>query len=506
MQIESLDDLQTLEDEIRVRLQQHNLESVLLGLRHYAEPVEAFVIAGTALFAVRHCTAGHHTPGSAALSWQELAPITGLVASYLLSHPIQFDQDVRQQFYDTNPAFLLATIAASQWPYKGDLFGEHARPIIIYDEIPKQIAGHANVPRFDIAGSFLRINGVSLTDFIDVGFAAYAGTYSNPTFFRGWFDKARQQGLNLPPDQDVLQVLQHLAADPKTLRKVWHRHRCDERRFAMYDLNPLFLYPVVRPWRQRRVPRPDDDRMISPLPSLIPYRMSTGVFYQLFNVYGEPFAQYFGHVFEAYVGEILKHSVAAGRLNSEADIRSRYSNGKVPDWVVVEGATAILIECKATRFSRAALTTGSAKAIDDSLKQSLKGLRQLYEFREACKAKRAGLEAFHRCGAFEPVLVTLEPLYHANRTLFRSYIDGKLAEGGTTNLPWLVVTMDELERLQPHLAAGTGLAEAVTQLRVDPFLKVQARLYEQTRLTYKDSFLYAKDIELYKRLGMSDGA
>jgi hypothetical protein len=64
--IESLDDLRALEEEIRLGLQKHNLESVLLGLRHYAEHMKAFVIAGTALFAVRHCTAGPHTPGSTA--------------------------------------------------------------------------------------------------------------------------------------------------------------------------------------------------------------------------------------------------------------------------------------------------------------------------------------------------------------------------------------------------------------------------------------------------------
>ncbi|MCA1604984.1 MAG: hypothetical protein LC775_05815, partial [Acidobacteria bacterium] len=125
---------------------------------------------------------------------------------------------------------------------------------------------------------------------------------------------------------------------------------------------------------------------------------------------------------------------------SEADIRKTYpeKKGKVSDWAVVDGTTAVLIECKAARFKRNALTMGDEGAVNDGLKQVMKGLRQLEEFAKACRAKRPGLERFHGCTTLEPVLTTLEPLYLVNSTFFREHIDGLLAAQGVTDLPWLI--------------------------------------------------------------------
>ncbi len=51
-----------------------------------------------------------------------------------------------------------------------------------------------------------------------------------------------------------------------------------------------------------------NDRIIAPLPDLIPYRVSTGIYYEMFNEYREDFSRFFGHLFEAYVERLLKAS------------------------------------------------------------------------------------------------------------------------------------------------------------------------------------------------------
>ena len=109
----------------------------------------------------------------------------------------------------------------------------------------------------------------------------------------------------------------------------------------------------------------------------------------MYNEYGLRFADYFGSLLQAYVGEILRNSVPSSTLTSEEAIRSTYpyDRGPVPDWIILEGNTAVLIECKSTRFSRAALATGSEDAIDSSLKQILKGLRQAIRFKKACQQR-----------------------------------------------------------------------------------------------------------------------
>jgi hypothetical protein len=176
----------------------------------------------------------------------------------------------------------------------------------------------------------------------------------------------------------------------------------------------------------------------------------------------------------------------------------------VPDWIIIDGTTAVLVECKATRFSKPALVTGEESAINDSLKQVIKGLRQLHWFREACIAKRPGLEVLHSCTDFKPLLLSLEPLYLVNSTFFREYIDGQLAPEGIVGLPWRILAVDQLEKLQPHLAEGVKLDEVLENLNRKQFDTILEEAHDKTGLTFKDSFLHSVSEELHRRLGIYD--
>ncbi len=193
---------------------------------------------------------------------------------------------------------------------------------------------------------------------------------------------------------------------------------------------------------------------------------------------------------------------------SEEDIRRKYSDqkGKVPDWVIIDGATTILVECKATRFSRAATTLGTEDTVNDSLKQVIKGLQQLHDFRKACRAKVKGLEVFHTSKEFMPVLITLEPLHMINSILFKEFIDQKLSQKSKTSFPWRILSIGELETLQAHLAAGVSFYEIINKLDAETFNNVLKELNSLTGKTYKDSFLYRTDQEIYRLLGVPDKA
>ena len=80
-----------------------------------------------------------------------------------------------------------------------------------------------------------------------------------------------------------------------------------------------------------------------------------------------------------------------------------------------------------------------------------------------------------------------------------------LAEEGVTGLPWPVLPVDELESLQPHLAAGIVLGATVDQLPDATFNEVFGTLHEKTSLVDKDSFLYAKDEQPFRLLGVRTG-
>ena len=516
MDINNLDDLYAAEKLIRRMLQRVRLDAVLLGLRRAGDlptigrypPIrlEPFMIAGAAMLALRYCPPRPFRKTYRPLPDSELVPFLRFVNDYLLADPLSFDETIQEDYYEANPVFTFLRFVASQFPYNVGYFGQYARSLILYEELPPKLAGRPGVPRFDLPAAFEALNGVSLTDFVKVGFVAWAAARSanHLGFSRSYFDKARAQGMDLPPDGEMLDMLGQLTTTQEKFIAEYEKHKNADRRFAMYDFNPLLSHPIVRPFASEEAPRAEEDALVVPLPDLLLSRLAVGVYYQMFNRHKEEFSRYFGHLFGEYVGIVLRNSVSLGTLVSEEDIRKTYpeKKGKVPDWAVVDGTTAVLIECKATRFTRKALATGDEGAVNEGLKQVLKGLKQMDEFAKACRAKRPGLERFHGCTKFEPVLTTLEPLYLVNSPFFREHIDGLLAAQGVTDLPWLILPVDELERIQPHLAAGIGFGATVDELRDATFNEVLGKLHEQTNLVYKDSFLYVKDEHLFRLLGV----
>lgn len=508
MKIQNINDLRNFENQINAAFRQYKLDHILLGIKFAKAKLEPFVIAGMTLFAFRNCTAGPKSQEIRYLEWKRISYLAHLVTEYLLADPLTFDKSILKQFQNSNPVFAMLRMVGNQFPYNVNLFGQYARPIILFNELPKKLAGRSNIPTFNLEDSFFKISGFSIADFIKVGFLAYTAAEFSKAFTRGYFEKARSQGITVPHDSEMLPIIEQLSTDPKKFISTYRKYMEVDRRFAMYDFNPLFLHPIVRPWRQKRTVDQDQDRMLAPIPNLIAQRISMGIFYQMFNHYKTEFSKYFGHVFEAYVGCILKASNYSSTLLSEEEIRRKYSQqkGKVPDWVIIDGATTIFIECKATRFSRAATTLGSEDTVNDSLKQVIKGLHQLYDFRKACRAKVEGLETFHTSKEFIPVLITLEPLHMINSILFKEFIDQKLSQKGKTSFPWRILSIGELEILQAHLAAGVSFSEIINNLNAEAFNNVLMELHSLTGKTYKDSFLYIRDQEMYRLLGVPDKA
>ena len=359
------------------------------------------------------------------------------------------------------------------------------------------------MPAFDLNSSFEDLNGVTLREFLDVGFISWTAARGQKAFTLSYYDKARSQGMNLPADLRLQAILNRISADPSKFRSLYDRRKESDRRFGMYDYNPLFEYPIICPWPTVS-PIGVKSRMCAPLPDLIAHRISTGIFYQMFNEYGLRFAEYFGFLLQEYVAEILRNSVPISSLVGEEEIRTTYPDdrGPTPDWIVLEGSHAVLIECKATRFSRAALATGNEAAIDSSLKQMLKGLRQCIKFKNACQNGQVGLERFFGVSKFKIALVSLEPLLLVNSHFFRQHINQILAEEGLPNDEWIAASAQELEILQPHVAAGIGLSEPLSRLRTETAFDVRRDISSRTGLTYKNSFLYEQDREFYERLGV----
>lgn len=510
MKILSLSDLEKLESQIAVEFGKHKLGDVLhsLYLLKKSEPdINPFMTAGAALFAARFS----HPSKTSQLRYyiSSIRALVDLSNRYYLADPITFDQDLRDEFIHSNPTFMMLRIASSQFPFSPGIFGNFSRPFFVFYEIPKQLKGLSGIPQFDFESEFKTLTGVSILDFITTGFVIYSMSRNDFSFSQDYFRKISRK-IDLPDNHTIRKILDQFSGDKLKLINLYNTRKNKDRRFRMYDFNPLLCYPMIKPCQNKQFSTLDQTFFHAPVPDLVASRISTGIFYQMYNAFstksGNKFSEYFGHVFERYVGLMLENCINSEQLVSESELRKFYptKKGKAPDWILIDGSTLILFECKATRFSRAAQAIASEDDINSSLAQVKKGIKQLASFISACQGKTSELETFHNCNVFKPVLVSLEPLHLINSELFREHINNLLENEGVTNLDWQILSIDELELLQPHISAGFKLAQILDDLRIKTFDNVLEYLISQTNKTFADSFLYPKQQELYQRLGISD--
>lgn len=108
-----------------------------------------------------------------------------------------------------------------------------------------------------------------------------------------------------------------------------------------YVFNPLWLHPLIRI---------ADDVVIGPLPTLLLYRITSGVYFDLVGL--EAFGNAIGLAFQDYTGEVTRAADTGGnfKLFSEAEYGSKQKRKDSADWLVEDGGATLFLECKASRM------------------------------------------------------------------------------------------------------------------------------------------------------------
>jgi hypothetical protein len=501
MTISSVTELEEQERRIARALERYELPEVLISLETLRGGLKPFVAAGVALFAVRFARPSIlREEQIAPQPTDELEAIARMVTEYLLADPFSFDPSSEPGYHGSVMIPVLYRHLGNQTVYSVERFGQYARALKLFRDIPNRLRGGGR--RFDFEGLFLKLNHVALTDFVDIGFTCYAAAKGQVRFAAGYFDVARGEGVRLPDDATVARALDLLAGDQFRLRELYEEYKQKDRRYGAYDYNPLFVHPMIRPWPKREDTAAAEDRLTAQLPELILTRLSEGIYQQLEYKYRKAFTDDCGPVFEAYVGEILAHAFPGAVILSEKEIRKTYpaERGKAPDWAVIVGGAVFFFECKGTTLSRKAVATGDQKAIDATVQEVGDGLVQLHQFRDACMSGAAGLEPLHGHADYRAVVVTFGPVHLINSAVFSDVIQGRLAKEGITAGQWHALSAEQLEILQPVLAAAVDLSAFLDELRTRRFGEFVDEIYAKTGVDYQDSFLYEMDREIYDRL------
>lgn len=389
------------------------------------------------------------------ISNDELVELLRLVTDYEL-YDQQFDEEIKSNPTRAAASFVLKTGKQLQWDR--NIYFMLSRTLFLYEELIKE----ASAPEFikNIVGSkFKEQFGISLHDFIKIGAILWAGSRSRKGGLRReYLDNARGRGMIELNDDVVKTCLRLLVCDPFQFR--------NDNLFNKYNINPLLSRPLVRLWENSEIEEPFDDKFIAPIPNLIMYRITIGLYYQLYNIYNEEFAANFGDLFELYVNKIIEGYKLSSKIVPEKDIdlylQNKGKKGGVtrkPDWTIFTENGIILIECKATHYTQDTFEHGIDAKDTGWLKQIRKSLDQFAKFEkqipELCK--KLGMSHVNR--SIQRVIVTFEPLWMLNTGPLREFIDGK------KNRDWVCIPVEEMEVIQPYIAKGYDLWSFISEYK-----------------------------------------
>lgn len=173
-----------------------------------------------------------------------------------------------------------------------------------------------------------------------------------------------------------------------------------------------------------------------------------------------PFSEYFGKIFEVYVGKQLKLLEDGGQIIEEFQYDNDGSK-KFCDYSLIYGDETILIEVKKNLIPIRTKYELDTEKIKGSIENGIiKAFEQLYKKIGHIRESIAGLEKFSKIKKFYPVVVVFDDSYSLNGSFFKSIIDEKLLEKNISfDIPWQIITIRELEILVSSLNQRKSLRD-----------------------------------------------
>jgi hypothetical protein len=306
--------------------------------------------------------------------------------------------------------------------------------------------------QIDISQATMRSFGLDLESTLLFGFAfsgraakdgyvaAYPGDMPDHKAARLFSKEAQGRFLRaLSASYDEVRQDAKGSAPPDALRK--------------YRFNPLVIHPLVRPDRQP--PGAEREVFVVPCHKFLIDRISDGLVFDCRARHGAAFNDAFGHVFEQYVGGLLRRQY--GDENVRGDFVYRVGKNKVrsPDWTVFSGSNAVVFEVKKSILYPKSRSYGRLEDVRNDIKGTLqKAIHQLTQFRKDL----GHLRDYPSRQDVELVVVTWDDAWWANWILMRQV-------SVPPDIKVHVVSIHDLERLLALCPSPSLLHQALWSKR-----------------------------------------
>lgn len=234
---------------------------------------------------------------------------------------------------EDNYSFLIR-MEGEQSLYQERLRGAFARSWMIYIDANRSMADRR---QFDLEEEWRRFAGIELGRFILLGFNYYAGVNEHESVTRYFASSGIFTGMLF--EEDCERFLALASTTPEGFREESSKYEVSDPLYKKSEFNVLWSRPLISIGQE----------LICPLPVLVANRVADGIRFDLREAMrveglGNRFSQNFGLLFEEYIGRLLKWSYGEEKVHHEPIYGKPEKGG--PDWVVIDGDTAVLIECR----------------------------------------------------------------------------------------------------------------------------------------------------------------
>lgn len=330
---------------------------------------------------------------------------------------------------------LMIKMAYQQFPFQEGTRDLLPRHLLIY------LFSKTRKSLLDVDSAISRHFGISIQGFLTLGFIFTAASLVHSAFLRSFIENTTIRAIKETVVADKIDMfLKRTAADYDTFRDMCMQEIKEYPRSGTYRFNPLFDRPIVL----RK-----DRRICIPVPMLVFNAITKGLYYDLLDIFhiegekGNAFAEWFGYAFEYYGGLLLKSAFGKLRVFQEPVYGKESKRG--PDWTVIQGNAAIVLEFRSGRLNKRTKVYGDYTDIVDQLKRNVIGplVRlpgKIYDIKSGCTdiPLKRDMEIY-------PCIVTYESLYI--NEMIREVIDKELAREGIPSYDYELMSIEDLEWL-----------------------------------------------------------
>ena len=163
--------------------------------------------------------------------------------------------------------------------------------------------------------------------------------------FMGTFAQVCPPNIQIPglSSEGLDRFLRHFSRNLPELKKLLQDEHQMNERFA-YAYNSLRAFPLIGIKFQGK------DHLVCPVPTLLFWRFTNGVYYEIFSQPG--FENAFGEAFQWYVGQVVENGTSKEktRIYPECEYRVGKDTKRTVDWIVDQGNAALFVEAKTKRL------------------------------------------------------------------------------------------------------------------------------------------------------------